>query len=115
MKEKARQEAERHARLVFLQATREQQPARVPYDPKAWVKGANFTHFPDVKRTELTPAEFVAPPKKRRTAFDTLFGDLGIIPCDENMEADPSRMNCWWKTFYTIDQMMGSNFCWLKD
>lgn len=78
------------------------------------MKGANFTHFPDVKRTKLAPAEFVTPPK-RHTAFDTFFGNLGVIPRDENMEPDPSRMNCWWKTLYALDQTTGSNLCWLKD
>lgn len=113
-KEKARQEAKHQARLALLLATREQQPERAAYDPKAWVKGANFTHFPDVKRTKLTPAEFVTA-LRRRTSFATFFGDPGIIPRDENMEPDPSRINCWWKTLYTVDQTMNSNLCWLKD
>lgn len=111
---KVLQEEKRRARLALLQATREEQPARTAYDPKAWVKGANFTHFPDVKRTKLAPAKCMPSPKMH-TAFDTFFGDPEIIPRDENMEPDPSRMNCWWRALYTIDQATGSNLCWLKD
>lgn len=47
--------------------------------------------------------------KEKHTAFDTFFGDPGIIYANENMEPDPSRMSCRWIALYTIDQTIGSD------
>lgn len=84
-----------------------------------------FTHFPDVPRTVLRPAEEAYPPQPGH--LESLIQWLsakGLLPGDmigdgppflDNGEFDWASASFYWKVFYWLDSHLWTNFCGTKD
>lgn len=84
-----------------------------------------FTHFPDVPKTTLRPAQeaFLPHPTWIESIINRLSnagwlpgGLIGDgIPRMENGDLDWPKASIYWKIFYWIDLTFGTDFCGLKD
>lgn len=104
--------------------TNDSQPATL--EPSPPVRDPHFfTHFPDVPRTVLHPAQEAFLPHP--TWFEATMARLsnaGWLPGDmigdgvprlENGDFDWARASLYWKIFYWIDSHLGTDICGMKD
>ena len=85
-------------------------------------QSATFTHFPDTPRTILRPASEAFLPQKSWT--ETVFKRLtwfspdyigNSVPRLENGEFDWSSATLYWKLFYWVDTLLGTDWCGMKE